>query len=75
MHSVTVDTDQKRVVMHGNGAATTLAGPFSSEYVFVLHMTENGEKIRKVEEFVDSALSKAEGQKIRDALEALAASK
>ncbi|KUL87488.1 hypothetical protein ZTR_04573 [Talaromyces verruculosus] len=75
VHSVTVDTAQKRVVMHGSGSATTLAGPFSSEYIFILHMTENGENIRKVEEFVDSALSKAEGQRIRDALEALAASK
>jgi hypothetical protein len=31
-------------------------------------MTEDGGKIRKVEEFVDSALSKEQGAKIREAI-------
>ncbi|KAF4628187.1 hypothetical protein G7Y89_g9965 [Cudoniella acicularis] len=62
--SSAVDPIQKKVVLYGKGEATTLAGPFKSEYVFLLTMVEeNNDEIRisKVEEFVDSNLSIQEG--------------
>lgn len=63
-----MDVGQTKVVLHASGEATTIAGPFRSEYIFTLHLTEDGHKVRKVEEFVDSALSKDQGAKIREAI-------
>ena len=65
-----MDIEQQKVVLHANGEAATLAGPFKSEYVFLLTMvTEHGTvRLSRVEEFVDSKLSAEEGGKVREAI-------
>ncbi|KAI0911431.1 hypothetical protein F4823DRAFT_636351 [Ustulina deusta] len=51
-----IDVEKRSVIMHANGVADTILGPFRNEYIFTLKMDETGTKIRRVEEFVDSAV-------------------
>lgn len=58
-------------MLHASGEATTLAGEFKSEYVFLLTMVRgSGGKVllSRVEEFVDSKLAAEEGGKVRQAI-------
>ncbi|KAI1187485.1 hypothetical protein F5B17DRAFT_399699 [Nemania serpens] len=50
-----VDVENRSVVLHADGTADTILGPFRNEYIFILKMDESGSKVRRVEEFVDSA--------------------
>ena len=49
-----VDVEKRTVVMHAHGTADTILGPFRNEYMFILRMTESGEQIERIDEFVDS---------------------
>ncbi|KAL9616942.1 MAG: hypothetical protein Q9160_008212 [Pyrenula sp. 1 TL-2023] len=50
-----VDDEKRSVVLHATGTADTILGPFHNEYIFVLKMDETGQKVRHIDEFVDSA--------------------
>ena len=52
-----VDEEARRVVMHASSTATTDLGEYNNEYILVLHMTEDGAKVERFEEFVDSKYS------------------
>ena len=52
-----VDEEAKKVVMHASSTATTDLGDYNNEYILVLHMTEDGTKVHRFEEFVDSKYS------------------
>ena len=43
--------------MHASITATTDLGDYGNEYMLVLHMTEDGKKVVRFEEFVDSKYS------------------
>ncbi|KAI3324031.1 hypothetical protein HD806DRAFT_496263 [Xylariaceae sp. AK1471] len=50
-----VDVDNRSVVLHADGTADTILGPFRNEYIFIVKMDETGSRIQHVDEFVDSA--------------------
>ena len=49
-----VDEEARKVAMHASSTATTDLGDYSNEYMLVLHMTEDGKKVVRFEEFLDS---------------------
>ena len=49
-----VDEEARKVAMHASSTAMTDLGDYSNEYMLVLHMTEDGKKVERFEEFVDS---------------------
>jgi len=51
----THDPETHRAVLNIQNYADTPAGKFELESIFVLWFTEDGMKLQKVEEFVDSA--------------------
>ena len=66
-HTV-VDEEARKVAMHATSTATTDLGDYSNEYVLVLHMTEDGKKVVRFEEFVDSKYSTEFMQRLREHL-------
>lgn len=52
-----VDEEARNVVMHAHSTATTELGDYSNEYMLVLHMTVDGTKLVRFEEFLDSKYS------------------
>ena len=52
-----VDEEARKVAMHASSTATTDLGDYSNEYMLVLHMTVDGKKVVRFEEFVDSKYS------------------
>ena len=55
-HTV-VDEEARKVAMHASSTATTDLGDYGNEYMLVLHMTVDGKKVVRFEEFVDSKYS------------------
>ncbi|KAK5054609.1 hypothetical protein LTR84_001500 [Exophiala bonariae] len=53
-----VDEAARKVVIFAKTAADTIAGPYHNEYVFIIHMNEEGTLADRVEEFLDSWLVK-----------------
>lgn len=49
-----VDTEARKVFLRLRGYSDTEIGPFDSEVLFVLKITEDGEKVEDVMEFVDT---------------------
>ncbi|EUC44428.1 hypothetical protein COCMIDRAFT_37702 [Bipolaris oryzae ATCC 44560] len=50
-----VDIETRRVVLHCSNRADTDAGEYTNEYMFTLTMSEDGEKIDSIVEFIDAA--------------------
>ncbi|KAK6210907.1 hypothetical protein LQW54_005785 [Pestalotiopsis sp. IQ-011] len=59
-----VDDVSRKVMMHLRSTGETDAGPYANEYTIVLKMTDDGELIKEIVEFVDSAA-------VRDILETM----
>lgn len=57
VHDTVVDETDRKVAMHVTSTASTSIGEYHNEYRLTLHMTEDGQKIDKFEEFVDSKYS------------------
>ena len=57
VHDTVVDEAARKVMMHASSTATTDLGPYKNEYVVILHMTDDGRKVERFEEYVDSAYS------------------
>ena len=57
VRTTTIDTDACRVILHVDSTAETAVGPYVNEYIISLWMTDDGEKVKRVEEFVDSRIS------------------
>lgn len=55
---VVVAADDRRVVIRSSQSSTTTLGPFSNEYVWFFTFDDNGEKITRIDEMLDSAASK-----------------
>lgn len=49
-----VDVETRRVVMHLTSTADTDIGPYNNEYIFVLTISEDGEKVDEIVEFLDT---------------------
>ena len=52
-----VDEETRQVTMHATSSAMTSLGEYGNEYVLMLRMTEDGTKVEKFDEFVDSKYS------------------
>jgi hypothetical protein len=52
------DADAHTSIIHASSTAETEIGPYANEYVLILTFTEDGKKVTKFDEFVDSAYSK-----------------
>ena len=55
VHKMINDPEAHMITVHASGNANTPVGEYNNEYVFFL--TVEGEKIVKIEEFVDSQFS------------------
>ena len=44
-------------VVHAKGDGETPVGPYANEYALFMYFTEDGTKIKRIEEFLDSAFS------------------
>jgi ketosteroid isomerase-like protein len=49
-----VDVEARKVVLHLRSSAKTTAGPYKNQYIFILTISEDGEKVDGVMEFLDS---------------------
>lgn len=66
VHDTIVDEVARKVVVHASSTATTALGPYKNEYTLILHMTEDGRQVERFYEFVDSAKSVDQIQRVRD---------
>ncbi|KAL9022809.1 MAG: hypothetical protein Q9185_000072 [Variospora sp. 1 TL-2023] len=57
VHDTLVDEAARKVSMHLTSSATTGIGDYSNEYMVTLHMTEDGRKTDRFDEFADSKYS------------------
>lgn len=49
-----VDVEARRVMMHLTSTAETDVGPYNNEYIFLISISEDGEKVDEIVEFLDS---------------------
>ena len=68
VHDSIVDEAARKVLMHVSSSASTALGPYNNEYMVILYMTEDGRKVDKFYEFVDSAYSIDYMPRLRDAM-------
>ncbi len=68
VHDTIVDEAAQKVLMHASSTATTVLGPYVNEYALILHMTEDGRKVEKFYEFVNSAYTGDYMPRLRDAI-------
>ena len=54
--------------MHASSTAKTIIGPYDNEYMFILHVVEDGTRISMVEEYVDSFKAKEQNPRLRAAI-------
>ena len=57
--------------MHASSTARTIIGPYDNEYMFILHVVDNGTRIKMIEEYVDSFKAKEQNPRLRAAIAAL----
>lgn len=53
------DGEAHTCAIHANSTAETAVGPYSNEYSLFLTFTDDGTKIKRFDEFVDSAYTGA----------------
>ena len=66
--SMFTDTVHNVVVMHTKTKAETVGGPYDNEYVYFIYAAPEGDKIAKIEEFVDSSRAQSQGAKLKEAI-------
>ncbi|KAF7513031.1 hypothetical protein GJ744_011297 [Endocarpon pusillum] len=64
VQSTVVDTTLNTVVMHIIADGETIAGPWLNEYMYTLQMTEDGTQVRGIHEFIDTAKSKENRERL-----------
>lgn len=70
MHNIIIDTESQKVVLQANSSADSIVSAYVNEYVFILHATEDGTKLKLVEEFLDSLKSVEWLEKLKAAKQA-----
>ncbi|KAF6219620.1 hypothetical protein HO133_004089 [Letharia lupina] len=68
VHDTIVDEEARKMVMHASSTGTTALGPYNNDYTLILHMTEDGRKVEKFYEFVDSAYTVDYMPRLQDAI-------
>jgi ketosteroid isomerase-like protein len=54
VHQMVHDAEAGVSVIHAASSAMTSVGPYENEYSLFFYYTEDGKKIKKIDEFVDS---------------------
>lgn len=57
VHKEIHDVQARKCMMHASSTADTSIGRYNNEYALFLDFTEDGQRIRRIEEFADSAYS------------------
>lgn len=57
VHTEVHDAEAHTCIMHATSTADTDIGPYANEYALVLFFTDDGKKVKKFLEYVDSAYS------------------
>jgi hypothetical protein len=57
VHTEVHDVEARTCMMHASSTSDTVIGPYGNEYALVLKFSEDGSKVEKFEEFVDSGYS------------------
>ena len=52
------DPEHRQLVCYASGVGESPVAPYVNEYVFFLNFDETGEKITRIEEFVDSGFAR-----------------
>lgn len=60
------DPDERSAAVHATAIGDTPLGPYENEHVFFFNFTEDGKKVYKAEEYVDTSYSEAFVKKLRD---------
>ncbi|KAL8907635.1 MAG: hypothetical protein Q9207_001287 [Kuettlingeria erythrocarpa] len=68
VHDTIIDQAARKVTMHLSSSGTTAIGKYDNEYMLTLHMTEDGRKVDRFEEFVDSKYSARYMSELRDSV-------
>ena len=68
VHDTIHDEPARKVAMHCSSKGETDIGPYNNEYMIVLHMTDDGRKVEKILEYVDSSYSKDYMLRLREHL-------
>ncbi|ROV88143.1 hypothetical protein VMCG_10430 [Cytospora schulzeri] len=58
IHELVEDEQGNKVMMWVSSKAQSLIGPYGNEYTILLYFNEDGDKVNKIVEFVDSAYAK-----------------
>ncbi|KAK0707842.1 hypothetical protein B0H67DRAFT_647979 [Lasiosphaeris hirsuta] len=62
------DTENNKVAIWAKSSAESPIGPYANQYMLVLHMTKEGDKLVRLREFADSAYSNEFFPKLRKAM-------
>ncbi|KAJ3496566.1 hypothetical protein NLG97_g2574 [Lecanicillium saksenae] len=57
IHKIINDPETHTLALYATGTGESAAAPYQGEYCFFLTFTEDGEKITRIEQFVDSAFA------------------
>jgi len=57
VHTAVHDAEAHTCIMHATSTAETDIGPYGNEYALILFFTDDGKKVTKFLEYVDSAYS------------------
>ncbi|EME42052.1 hypothetical protein DOTSEDRAFT_174856 [Dothistroma septosporum NZE10] len=68
IHKIVNDVDQHMAVVHASGSGETPFAHYNNEYAFFLHFSDTGDKVDRIEEFVDSKFSSEFFGKMQDYL-------
>ncbi len=68
VHDTIIDEAARKVTMHLSSRATTAIGKYDNEYMLTLHMTEDGQKVDRFVEFVDSKYSARYMSELRESI-------
>jgi hypothetical protein len=53
-----IDVEKRTVSMHLKGSAVSKLGPYNNEYIMTITVTEDGEKVERILEFLDSGYTR-----------------
>ena len=62
---ITEDSKRHQVALHAKSQAETALGAYANEYVILMRMTEDHQKVVEIKEFVDSGYSADYFQRLR----------
>lgn len=66
IHKIVNDPEQHMAAVHASGVGDSPVAPYKNEYAFFLTFNEAGDKITRIEEFVDAQFSQSFLAKVKE---------